>query len=83
MERKESTACCATRLKPARARLDAKLVARFLELTCSESLGAATHWTGRAMTKIKGISLRAVLRLWEKHRLQSHRIRTFKRSSDP
>jgi transposase len=69
--------------KPGRAPLDAKLVARVLELTCSEPPGAATHWTGRAMAKIMGISLRAVQRLWEKHRLQPHRIRTFKRSSDP
>src|SRR5208283_94701 len=30
-----------------------------------------------------GISLRAVQRIWEKHRLQPHRVRTFKRSSDP
>jgi transposase len=46
-------------------------------------LFAATHWTGRAMAKAAGISLRSVQRLWEKHRLQPHRIRTFKRSNDP
>ena len=69
--------------KPGRAPLEAKLVARLLELTCSEPTGAATHWTGRAMAKAVGISLRAVQRLWEKHRLQPHRIRTFKRSNDP
>ena len=69
--------------KPGRAPLDAKLVARVLELTCSEPPGAATHWTGRAMAKIMGISLRAVQRLWDKHRLQPHRLRTFKRSTDP
>ncbi len=69
--------------KPRRAPLDAKLVARVLELTRSEPPGAATHWTGRAMAKIMGISLRAVQRLWEKHRLQPHRIRTFERSTDP
>ena len=40
--------------KPGRAPLDAKLVARVLELTCSEPPGAATHWTGRAMAKIMG-----------------------------
>jgi hypothetical protein len=27
--------------------------------------------------------MRAVQRLWEAHRLQPHRIRTFKRSNDP
>src|SRR5208283_2808542 len=35
--------------KPGRAPLSAKIVARILELTYSEPLGEATHWTGRAM----------------------------------
>ena len=69
--------------KPGRAPLSAKVVARVLELTCSEPPGQATHWTGRAMAKAVGVSLRAVQRLWEAHRLQPHRIRTFKRSNDP
>ncbi len=69
--------------KPGRAPLTQKVVARVLELTCSQPPGAATHWTGRTMAKAAGISLRAVQRLWEKHRLQPHRLRTFKRSTDP
>ena len=69
--------------KPGRAPLSAKIVARILELTCSEPPGEATHWTGRAMANAVGVSLRAVQRLWEAHRLQPHRIRTFKRSDDP
>jgi len=51
-------------------------------LTCAEPPGEATHWTGRAMAKAVGISLRSVQRIWEAHRLQPHRIRTFKRSND-
>jgi hypothetical protein len=35
------------------------------------------------MAKAVGVSLRAVQRLWETHRPQPHRIRTFKRSNDP
>jgi transposase len=54
-----------------------------LALTQSEPPGEATHWTGRAMAKTVGLSLRAVQRIWEAHRLQPHRIRTFKRSNDP
>jgi transposase len=69
--------------KPGRVPLEPKVVAKVLELTCAEPPGAATHWTGRAMAKAVGISLRAVQRLWEKHRLQPYRIRTFKRSNDP
>ena len=35
------------------------------------------------MAEAVGVSLRAVQRLWRAHRLQPHRIRTFKRSNDP
>ena len=56
---------------------------RVVALTCAEPPGEATHWTGRAMAKTAGISLRSVQRIWRAHRLQPHRIRTFKRSNDP
>ena len=69
--------------KPGRAPLSTGIVAKVLALTCSEPPGEATHWTGRAMAKAVGISLRAVQRLWDAHRLQPHRLRTFKRSNDP
>ncbi|NUB29806.1 IS630 family transposase [Azospirillum brasilense] len=69
--------------KPGRAPLPTTTVAKVLALTCSEPPGAVTHWTGRAMAKTVGISLRAVQRIWEANRLQPHRLRTFKRSSDP
>ena len=45
--------------------------------------GEATHWTGRAVAEAAGISLSSVQRIWEAHRLQPHRVRTFKRSHDP
>jgi hypothetical protein len=44
--------------------------------------GEVTHWTGRAVAAATGISLRSVQRIWQKHRLQPHRVRTFKRSTD-
>ncbi|MBF5096543.1 IS630 family transposase [Azospirillum sp. INR13] len=69
--------------KPGRAPLPTTTVAKVLALTCSEPPGAVTHWTGRAVAKAVGISLRAVQRIWEANRLQPHRLRTFKRSSDP
>jgi transposase len=58
-------------------------VAKVLALTCAEPPGETTHWTGRAMAKAVGLSLRTIQRIWEAHRLQPHRIRTFKRSDDP
>jgi len=69
--------------KPGRAPLATAVVAKVLALTCSEPPGAVTHWTGRAVAARVGISLRAVQRIWDAHRLQPHRLRTFKRSSDP
>src|SRR3981189_549346 len=58
-------------------------VAKVLALTCGEPTGEATHWTGRAMAKAVGLSLRPGKRIWQAQHLQPHRIRTFKRSSDP
>ena len=58
-------------------------VERVVVLTCAEPPGEATHWTGRAMAKAVGISLGSVQRIWAEHRLQPHRIKTFKRSTDP
>jgi hypothetical protein len=68
---------------PGRAPVPTATVAKVLALTCSEPRGQATHWTGRAMAQASGISLRSVQRIWEAHRLQPHRLRTFKRSNDP
>lgn len=69
--------------KPGRAPVSAAEVQRIVALTCTEPPGAVTHWTGRAMAKAVGLSLRTIQRIWEAHRLQPHRIRTFKRSNDP
>jgi transposase len=69
--------------KPGRARLSPATIAKVLALPCSEPPGEATHWTGRMVAKATGVSLSAVQRLWHAHRLQPHRIRTFKTSNDP
>ncbi len=69
--------------KPGRTPLPAATVARVLALPCGKPPKGATHWTGRMVAKAVGISLRAVQRIWEAHRLQPHRIRTFKKSNDP
>ena len=68
---------------PGKAPVAPATVAAVLALTCAEPPGETTHWTGRAMAKAVGLSLRTIQRIWEKHRLQPHRIRTFKRSTDP
>jgi transposase len=68
---------------PGRKPLPPAVIARVLSLTCAEPPGEATHWTGRALAKAVGVSLRAVQRIWATHRLQPHRVRSFKRSNDP
>jgi transposase len=68
---------------PGRTPVPIETMAQVLALTCSRPPGQATHWTGRAMAKATGISLRSVQRIWDAHRLQPHRLRTFKRSNDP
>jgi transposase len=68
---------------PGKPPISAETVARVVALTCADPPHEATHWTGRAMAKAAGISLRSVQRIWEAHKLQPHRVRTFKRSRDP
>jgi transposase len=69
--------------KPGKAPIPAEMVERLVAMTCGKPPGELTHWTGRAMAKVVGISLRSVQRIWEAHKLQPHRVRTFKRSRDP
>ncbi len=68
---------------PGKPRLPGETVARVVALTCAAPPCEATHWTGRAMAKAVGISLRSIQRIWAAFNLQPHRIRTFKRSNDP
>ena len=50
-------------------------IERVVATTLTEPPGEATHWTGRAMAKAAGISLRSVQRIWAAHRLKPHRVR--------
>ena len=68
---------------PGKPRLPDETVRRVLDLTLSEPPGEATHWTGRMMARVSGVSLRSVQRIWAAHGLEPHRIRTFKLSRDP
>ena len=69
--------------KPGKAPIAAEIKTQMVALTCTEPPHEATHWTGRAMAKAIGISLGSVQRTWQEHKLQPHRLRTFKRSRDP
>src|SRR4051794_16042738 len=69
--------------RPGKPRTPEATVRRAVAMTCGEPPGEATHWTGRMMAKAAGLSLRTVQRIWAAHRLQPHRLRSFKRSRDP
>ncbi len=43
----------------------------------------ATHWSVRSLAKVQGVSPATVYRIWRKHGLQPHRVKSFKLSSDP
>ena len=69
--------------KPGKTPIPAETTARVVALTCTGPPHQATHWTGRTMAKAIGISVGSVQRIWRAHKLQPHRLRTFKRSRDP
>ena len=69
--------------KPGKPPTPEAVVQRVVALTCAEPPGEMTHWTGRMMAKVTGLSLRTVQRIWAAHKLQPHRLRSFKRSRDP
>jgi transposase len=69
--------------KPGKSPLAAETTAHVVALTCTAPPHQVTHWTGRAMAKAIGVSVGSVQRIWRAHKLQPHRLRTFKRSRDP
>ena len=56
---------------------------RVITLTASDPPHEATHWTAAAMAAAAGISASSARRIWRAHKLQPHRVRTFKLSKDP
>ena len=69
--------------KHGKAPIAEEVAAQVVALTCTQPPHEATHWTGRGMAKAIGISVGSVQRIWRAHKLQPHRLRTFKRSRDP
>lgn len=58
-------------------------VREIVEKTLQSKPKAATHWSTRTMAKEAGVSAASVRRIWKRHGLKPHRVRTFKLSSDP
>lgn len=57
--------------------------ARILHATTQTQPPAATHWSTRSLARHLGVSPSMVQRVWRLHRLQPHRTKTFKLSTDP
>lgn len=53
-----------------------------LKATLQEKPKAATHWSVRTMARHQGVSFSTVQRIWSKHNIQPHRVKTFKLSRD-
>lgn len=68
--------------KPGKPPVAAALERKVVALTCGPPPGQRTHWSGRMMAEMVGISLTSVQRIWRRHRLQPHRMRNFKMSND-
>ncbi len=56
---------------------------RVVTLTQTDPPAEATHWTSAMMAKVIDISASSVQRIWRAHRLQPHRVKQFKLSTDP
>lgn len=57
--------------------------AAIVEATLKTTPKDATHWSVRSMARSQKVSPAVVHRVWKKHKLQPHRVETFKFSSDP
>ena len=57
--------------------------AAIVEATMKTIPKDATHWSVRSMATNQKVSPATVLRIWKKHKLQPHRVGSFKFSNDP
>jgi transposase len=64
-------------------RISEEKKAAIVEATMRTKPKDATHWSIRTMAKAQGVSRATVHRLWREHRLQPHRVESFKFSADP
>jgi len=63
--------------------LSSATVQAIIRKTTQETPPQATHWSTRTMAKATGVSAASVRRIWRRHGLKPHRIKSFKLSNDP
>lgn len=64
-------------------RISAATEAKIVDATMKTKPKDATHWSVRAMARSQSVSSTTVYRIWQKHKLQPHRVESFKFSTDP
>ena len=64
-------------------RISEKREAAIVEATIKTTPRDATHWSVRTMAASQKVSSATVQRIWKKHKLQPHRVESFKFSNDP
>ncbi len=64
-------------------RISAEQEAAIVEATLRTRPKDATQWSVRAMAATQKVSPATVQRIWKKHKLQPHRVESFKFSTDP
>ena len=64
-------------------RISAEREAAIVEATMKTTPKDATQWSVRAMAAAQKVSSATVQRIWKKHKLQPHRVESFKFSNDP
>jgi hypothetical protein len=63
-------------------RLDEETVRKIVDTTLQTKPVDATHWSTRTLARHLKLSHMTVARVWDRHGLQPHRVRTFKLSRD-
>jgi len=63
--------------------ISSETVQEIVRKTTQEKPPQATQWSTRSMARVSGVSAATVRRIWRKHGLKPHRVRTFKLSNDP
>ncbi len=63
--------------------LSEAVIQEVIRKTTQETPSGATHWSTRSMARAMGLSASTIRRIWRRHGLKPHRVRTFKLSNDP
>ncbi len=64
-------------------RIPQKLIDALIDRTLHTKPRGATHWTTRTLAKEMKVSNFTIQKIWKAHRIQPHRERSFKLSTDP